>query len=418
MSRVCIRPVDEFPVKISLLYHKTEIRKTLYSGWICVFIMSNYQDRWDHYLNSIEQIRGDKKQKDLLTKAVQTLRKHLGEDWPSESSNANNGLIWFLRTISTQMGNGFLVIWGDAVSAVEDANSFDDMLDKIRRPNLFRASIAELEMAGRLARNGCRIEFEPCVGSKKPDMLCHNEKSRFFLEVKTLAAATETAKADKTMDAIRNACRPIFPIGEIYKPLSEPHLNEVMDILEQKARHAVSRKIAVEVDLENILKIYLVPDKLSDHIEMCKKWHSKQVDEGVMPQGSYGLSGPSDNVRQEYRVRLRINRFAKERQIPPEETGVLVLAGDFFFGGTNEIERFVDYIAEEVYELKNIPAVVLVTRRMFVGVDTKIAEKDNFVLIRNLPYKNIEEYIVIVKNRFCKKEFDYKNLESMLRLKG
>ena len=113
--------------------------------------MSNYQDRWDHYLDSIEQIRGDKKQKDLLTKAVQTLRKHLGENWPSESSNANNGLIWFLRTISTQMGNGFLVIWGDAMSAVEDANGFDGMLDKIRRPDLFRASIVELEMAGSIA---------------------------------------------------------------------------------------------------------------------------------------------------------------------------------------------------------------------------------------------------------------------------
>ena len=84
---------------------------------------------------------------------------------------------------------------------------------------------------------------------------------------------------------------------------------------------------------------------------------------------------PSDNVRQEYRVRLRINGFAKERQIPPEETGVLVLAGDFFFGGANEIERFVDYIAEEVYELENIPVVVLVTRKMFVGVDTKIAKR-------------------------------------------
>lgn len=353
-----------------------------------------------------------------LTNAVQTLRKHLGEDWPAKSSGSNDGLIWFLRMIRIQMNNGFLVIWGDAVSAVEGADGFDVMLDKIRNPKRFRASIAELEMAGRLARNGCRIEFEPCVGSKKPDMLCHNEKSRFFLEVKTLDVAPETEKADKTMDVIMDACRPIFPIGEIYKPLSGPHLNEVAGILKQKARHAVSSKNAVEVDLENTLKVCLVPDELPDRVEMCRKWHSRQVDEGVMPQGSYGLTGPSDNVKPEYRVRLRISRFARERQIPPEETGVLVLAGNFFFRGAKDIERFVDHIAEGVYELENIPAVVLVTRRMFVGADAKIAEKDDFVFIRNLPYKNIEEYIVIVKNRFCKKEFDYKNLESMLRLRG
>ena len=380
--------------------------------------MSNRQDRWDYYLDSIGKIRGDKKQKDLLTKAVKTLRKHLGEDWPSESSNASNGLIWFLRRISIQMGNGFLVIWGDAMSAVEDANGFEGMLDKIRRPDLFRSSIAELEMAGRLAKNGCHIEFEPHIGSKKPDLLCQNEKSRFFLEIKTLAIATETAKTEKTVDAVRDACRPMLPIGEIYKPLSGPHLNEVTDILEQKARYAVSSKTAVEVDMKNVLKIYLVPDELSNRIEMCKEWHRRQVEAGVMPQGTYGLSGPSDNVRQEYRVRLRINKFAKEHQIPLEETGVLVLAGDFYFGNAGDIEEFVDYIAEEVYELNNIPAVVLVTRRMFVGVEAKIAEKDDFVLICNQPYKNIEEYIVIVKNRFCKKAFDYENLESVLRLKG
>ena len=380
--------------------------------------MSSHQDRWDHYLDSIEKIRSDKKQKDLLTMAVKTLRKHLGEDWPSESSNASNGLIWFLRRISIQMGNGFLVIWGNAMSAVEDAKGFEGMLDKIRHPGLFRTSIAELEMAGRLAKNGCCIEFEPHVGTKKPDLLCQNEKSRFFLEIKTLAVATESAQAETTMDAVRDACRPIFPIGEIYKPLSGPHLNEVTGILEQKARYAVSSKTAVEVDIKNALKIYLVPDELPDCIEVCKEWHRRQVEAGVMPQGSYGLSGPSDNVKQEHRVRIRINRFAKEHQIPPEETGVLVLAGDFFFGGADDIEKFVDYITEEVYELKNIPAVVLVTRKMFVGVETKIAEKDDFVLIRNQPHKGIEEYIVIVKNRFCNKAFDYKNLESILRLKG
>ena len=230
--------------------------------------------------------------------------------------------------------------------------------------------------------------------------------------------ADETTKAENTMDAVRDACRPIFPIGEVYKPLSGPHLSEVTGILEQRARHAVSSKTAVEVDMENVLKVYLVPDELPDSTEMRKKWHHRQVETGVMPRGSYGFSGPSDNVRQEYRVKAKINTFAKRRQIPPGETGVLALAGNFFFGGAGDIERFVDYIAEEVYELENIPAVVLVSRRIFVGVEAKITEKDDFVVIRNLPYKDIEEYIVIVKNRFYKKEFDYKNLESLLRLKG
>ena len=169
--------------------------------------MSYYSDGWDHYLSGIEAIKGYKKQKDLLTKAVQTLQEHIGDDRPSKSSETNHGLLWELRIISGATSDGFLVIWGDAISAVEEANGFKSMLNKIRRHDLFYSSIAELEIAGRLARNGCRIELEPEVGSKRPDMLCQNEKSRFYLEVKTLATASETAKAMKTTTGILNACR-------------------------------------------------------------------------------------------------------------------------------------------------------------------------------------------------------------------
>ena len=35
-----------------------QLRKTLYSRRTCVFIMSNRQDRWDYYLDSIGKIRG------------------------------------------------------------------------------------------------------------------------------------------------------------------------------------------------------------------------------------------------------------------------------------------------------------------------------------------------------------------------
>ena len=102
-----------------------------------------------------------------------------------------------------------------------------------------------------------------------------------------------------------------------------------------------------------------------------------------MPSGSGGLCGPSDNVRQEYRTRIRISKFAKEHQIPPEATGVLILAGQFLFHDADNIERFVDSIIEEVYELKNIPAVVLISSKTFGDVDAWVVEREGFISIRN-----------------------------------
>ena len=131
-----------------------------------------------------------------------------------------------------------------------------------------------------------------------------------------------------------------------------------MVTLAQEAKHATSSMIGVEVNIDKVLNVYLVPDGLSGRIEMYDEWQSNQEKMGTIPRGISGLSGPSDNVRQEHRVRARIRQIAWERQIPPKETGVIVITGPFRFWGIADVERFVDYMIEEVYALKNIPAVV------------------------------------------------------------
>ena len=57
-----------------------------------------------------------------------------------------------------------------------------------------------------------------------------------------------------------DACRPVFPYGHIFKPLSEPHLEEVAATLAREAKHATSSMIGVEVNIDKVLNVYLVPD--------------------------------------------------------------------------------------------------------------------------------------------------------------
>ena len=379
----------------------------------------HYVDSWNHYLNSIyTNNRIEKKQKRRLLQSVQTLRKNLGEDWPAKSKDSNHEILWLLRTISGAISDSLLIIWGNSISDVENIKGFGNVMARVKNPNSFASSIAEIDVASKLTKPGCYIEFESNAGDKKPDILYQNEKSRFFVEVKTLGTAVETAKATNTTTGILAACRPIFPVGMIFKPLSKPHLDEIAGILSQKSEHAISHRTGVEVDIKDVLKIYLVPDKLPKRVEMYKQWLDVQEKTGVVPNGSGGLHGPPDNARQEHRVKTRINQVARERQIPSEDTGVLVITGHFLFWNVNDVEKFVGSIIEDVYEQDNIAAVVLVSSKIFGDADIETIERKDFVFIRNRLCEGIGEDVVIVKNRFFKSEFDYENLKSLLLVNG
>ena len=374
----------------------------------------HYSDSWDHYLHNITTSKINERHQGRLTRAVQSLRRNLGEDWPAESKDTPHSLLWSLRVISGSLNDGRLVIWGDCIAAVENVKGVESVLTKVRRHDCFVSSIAELEIAGRLTKKGCNVEFEPKVGCKKPDLLCLSGDSRFLIEVKTLATADETSKARRTSAGVMDACRPVFPFGHIFKPLSEPHLEEVAVTLAREAKHATSSMIGVEVNIDKVLNVYLVPDGLPGRIEMYDEWQRNQEKMGTIPRGLSGLSGPSDNVMQENRARIRIQQIARERQIPPEETGVIVITGPFHFWGIDDVERFVDHMIEEVYALKNIPAVVLVSEKTFGDVDAKMIEREDFTFITNQVYEDIWEYVVIVKNRFCKLAFDHEKLKSLM----
>ena len=373
-----------------------------------------YSDSWDHYLHRVTTSKMNKIQKERLTRAVLSLRRNLGEDWPVESKDTMHTLLWSLRVISGSMSDGLLVIWGDSMAAVENVKGVESILVKIRRYDCFASSIPELEMAGRLAKKGCNVEFEPKVGCKKPDLLCVSDDSKFLIEVKTLATADETSKAIRTTTGVMDACRPVFPYGHIFKPLSEPHLKEVTVILAREAKRATSSMIDVKVNIDKVLNVYLVPNGLPRRVEMYDEWQRSQEKMGTIPQGLSGLSGPPDNVMQEHRARIRIQQIARERQIPPEETGVIVITGPFRFWGIDDVERFVDHMIEEVYALENIPAVVLVSEKTFGDGETKMIEREDFTFIVNQIYDYIWEDVVIVKNRFCKLAFDYEKLKSIM----
>ncbi len=372
-----------------------------------------YSDDWDHYINEIQtNVESKDEHRKQLVESLAVFRRNLGENWLAKSKDTNHPILWSIRTLHGRASSdNLLLIWSYAISSLDGFTGFEKILGRLKKTDSFESAESELEVASRLVNHGCKLKIEQEAGYKKPDFFCKKNKFEFFVEVKTLATAEETKKANKTSRQIMTACRPLFPAGIMFKPLSDSHLQEAESILREKTEYVISKKTDAEVDIPNVLKLYLVSDDAPERIEKYRRWYRKQEELGIIRKGNHGFMGPSDNVRQDYRVKIRIDKFAKEKQIPTNKMGILVLVGNFSFWNLN-VESFVDVIIEAVYELSNVPAVVLISTKVFSDGTPNVTEKEDHIFIENYLYGDIKEEILIVKNRFCKFKFDFDILKN------
>lgn len=377
--------------------------------------MQDGTTNWESFLNRINANVIDQDTKKQLAKAVRIMRRHLGEDWPSEAKS-DNLLHWSLGSVSGAVSDYLPAIWGDAISATEGSVGFGRMVAKLRIPGRLESHIAELEIAGRLADRGCRVQFEPEVDGKRPDLLCQYAGSEFLVEVKMLETAPQIHESIKTTVAIIDACRPLFPAGSIFRILSGRDLEKATGALRQAADRAISDNVPQEVYLPKDLKMYLVPDGLPDRVRVVNEWLDEQKRVGTIPRGwSGGMYGPPYHTRVERRVRDRINKMARERQLPPGETGVLVVKGPFLFADADAAERPVAYITEALHRVRNVPAVVLVSDKILGGHEKPaITDRQGFAFIRNRLCEMIYEDVVIIWNPSCEPGFDHELLKRLL----
>lgn len=374
---------------------------------------------WESYLDRVDANVADLAMRRQLRKAVLTMRRHLGEDWPSRSNGDRNILRFFLGNVSGAVSDYLLVIWGDAISAVESVSGFDGMLAKLRGCGVLESTLVELEVAGRLAGRGARVELEPEAGRKRPDLLCQYGGSEFFLEVKTLFTACKTRQAMETFMRITAACQPVQSVGRIFKILSGQDLEKAACILRKAAGMSIDHNVPIEVDMSKVLRVYLAPDRLAGRAERIEEWFGEQERMGVMQRTAGWMAGPPHHMTQERRARDRINKVARESQIPPDRTGVVVVRGPFLFADAGGAERSVTYITNGLARLRNVPAVVLVSDKTFGGSEeSAVSEMPGFTFMRSRLHDMVYEDTVIIRNPFCKIGFDHESLKSVLAPDG
>ena len=367
---------------------------------------------WD-WNAPIEQIRAndriDKRSREQFVESIAVLRRELGDRWPE---NTNHPLLWRMRHMHGNPDDWFISLLVDNITALKAVAGIQSIMDRIRTADQYDGAIAEIEVGGTLARNGCRLTIGPKRGKKRPDFFCEKDGCGFLVEVKTLRISEERQRADRTLWRIITACNPIFPTGVILKSLSKPHLEEIECALREAAGR-VTVETPQEIDIRNVLKFYLVHPDDPDRIRKDNEWCREQERLGIY-HACGGVFGPPEDSTDLFRVRSRIIGIKREKQIPKDEMGILFILGSFFIRDV-DVERFVDGIVEEVYELVNIPAVVFVgTKVTTLSQETpKIIEKKDYIDIGCCLAPYLTERVLIVKNRFCRFPFDYGILKAM-----
>ncbi|MDE1765079.1 MAG: hypothetical protein KGI27_02270 [Thaumarchaeota archaeon] len=375
-------------------------------------------DNWQYFLRQIpqaEQIHKNAKQRidDIISK----FEEIFGKGWWQYAAEHQHPLFWNLHHTLWDPDYHRLDELATSLNKLKRILGFDSLRQRARSAEQFESVETEIMLGTRIMEKCPDISFDQPIGNKRPDIICTFENQILLLEVKTLLTAQETQKARKTEQEILQSCLGIFPFGRIFKVLSEPHLEDIKKEVEIIAREAIEQQIPKVVNIPKILKLLLIPDSIPDRPNIIKQYRDNPVFfDGSMSGQTSGLHGPDDGVRSEHRIRIRLQQIKNEQQIPQDRTGVIILSSkDFFFMDDQVVSGLVDSIIESVYELRNIAAVVLYNNVVVLGeTQPRKAENDDYIVLERTLSDSSQEYMVIIKNKYCKFDFDYDLLVRLL----
>ncbi len=369
---------------------------------------------WKNYQNQIMSLNDISEEKKMnIINSMKVLENTLGDNWLKYAVKTNHPMIGELGGTYLSPNESILPHLADSLQKLKNVKGFDELLERIRSANEYEATTTELEFANKMLEKCTSLILSPDINGKKPDIFCKYKNNELFFEIKTLLTAEQTKKANRTSREIISATHGIFPCGKIFKVLSDPHSEEIKIIIEDKSKEARATKTPKEVYIENVLKILLVPDGIVDRVKIIQSWCNDQDFFNHIPIGQKGgLIGPDDEVKPESRIKLRLENIRKRPQIPDEKLGAIVLSSkDFYIYDEQHASRIVNSIIESVYDLRTIPAVVLYENGILFGdLEKKTRHFEDFIYVQNPSVTPLDEFIVIIKNRFCKVDFNYEIL--------
>lgn len=357
-------------------------------------------DYWKEQVNQGEELSEFEKQK--VVNALDILCGEVGEAFLQYAFANHHPLINYLVNMAPWTRR-WLRWFGEAIQQIGHCPSSKHLLHKLGDAQGFATAFNEFWTATKLMRAGFGIEFYPKVSirarQKIPDLKIVNEKTSetFFVEVAGIKESIQAREASETFNAISTVLfrhiSEVEPIGRIYKPLSKPHLEEIIAMLEKLVEETKLTGEMKQLVEEGTLEIALAPRGNREPLAIWAK-------ERGIETGS--LSGPSWDVDEVMRAKRKIED--EQTQLPLDTLNVLVIRSPELFMGNRDMKRVIGILEESIYSYDYIVACILFTEYLSSPAKGESLIKGQHIYVKKQGVADLlTEEILILINRFANK---------------
>src|SRR2546422_2214236 len=201
------------------------------------------------------------------------LRDFLGDKWLENASRQGHQLYWTLNHYAPWRV-GWLANFVQTLNYLSKDPSLPRLLGRIKDPKEYRGAEAEVEVASRLIEAGLKVRLAPSGGDRKrtPDLSTIVNGQELLVEVTDVRPTRAYESADRThqeifLSIIRRQPQSGRVCFKIYRPLSRPHLREVIGTLDKAiSDFATGGHSIVQVHEEGVIDFYMFKEDAIDQL--------------------------------------------------------------------------------------------------------------------------------------------------------
>jgi len=300
----------------------------------------NYRD-WDKLGKHCEVLEGlTEIEKEKAKRAFLFLKQELGEDFLDSAFNVGHPIMQYVFNVAPWTRRWF-TWFAEALKELKDHQNYESLLTRLRDKDKFVEALSVLEPSYKFAKAGFKLNFDPRISirskEKIPDLKITNSENReeLFVEVSIQKESMVQREAGMTLQEISKpllwSAPFIYHSGRVYKTLSEKHLAEVVNKVQQLVEKVKKEKAFNEVVEEGVVEIGLAPE---NDIEILKKWaKDRRLKVGE-------LSGPSYDVDEILRMKGKIKE--EQKQLPHDHANVIIIKNNTLFFHMYDIRKAIN----------------------------------------------------------------------------
>jgi len=355
----------------------------------------DYRD-WGKLSQHCEVMEGlTEVEKEKAKRVFLFLKQELGEDFLDSAFNVAHPIAHYVFNLAPWTRRWF-TWFAEALKELKDHQNYKSLLNRLKDKDKFAEALSVLEPSYKFAKAGFELHFDPeiSIESKRkiPDLKITNSENEedLFVEVSIQKESMVQKEAGKTLQEISKPLLSSIPFmyhsGKVYKTLSEKHLEDIVEKVQQLVKRVREENAFNELVEEGVVKIGLAP---KSDIGMLEKWAK---DRGLKVGEFFG---PSYNVDGILRMKGKIKE--EQKQLPHNHANVIIIKDNTLFFHMYDPRKAINELEEEVYKYPHLLIVIISGGYMGTGEPSTIMEDQHFFFKKvRADIFSVDEHILLL----------------------